>query len=199
MAGCDTVIHLVGIIREHPATHATFERVHAQGTVNVLEAAAATGRPPLPAHERARHAGRRPLALPPHQVGGRRGGARPARSRGPSSGPRSSTAAAIEFVNMLAAMIRRYPVVPVIGSGHAAPAAGARRAGGRGLRAGGGARRRRAKHIYAVGGPDAVTMLRLLDLIGAALGRPRVRKIHVPLGLVPPARPAAASPARASR
>jgi NADH dehydrogenase len=29
-------------------------------------------------------------------------------------------------------------------------------------------------------------MLRLLDLIGAALGRARVRKVHVPLGAVRP-------------
>jgi len=36
--------HLVGIIREHPASGATFERVHTQGTINVLEAAAAVGR-----------------------------------------------------------------------------------------------------------------------------------------------------------
>ena len=43
MAGCDAVIHLVGIIREHPSIGATFERVHAQGTINVLEAAAAVG------------------------------------------------------------------------------------------------------------------------------------------------------------
>src|SRR5437867_10115166 len=43
MAGCDAVIHLVGIIREHPSVGATFERVHAQGTINVLEAAAAVG------------------------------------------------------------------------------------------------------------------------------------------------------------
>src|SRR6266446_3880408 len=43
MAGCDAVIHLVGIIREHPSIGATFERVHTQGTINVLEAAAAVG------------------------------------------------------------------------------------------------------------------------------------------------------------
>ena len=35
-------------------------------------------------------------------------------------------------------------------------------------------------------GPDAVTMLRLLDLIGEALGRARIRKVHVPLGAVRP-------------
>ena len=28
MAGCDAVIHLVGIIREHPSIGATFELVH---------------------------------------------------------------------------------------------------------------------------------------------------------------------------
>src|SRR5438270_289856 len=44
MAGCDTVIHLVGIIREHPATLSTFERVHTQGTVNVLDAAVGRAR-----------------------------------------------------------------------------------------------------------------------------------------------------------
>ena len=43
IAGCDTLIHLVGIIRERPAAGVTFERVHTQGTVRVLEAAAAAG------------------------------------------------------------------------------------------------------------------------------------------------------------
>jgi len=43
MAGCNAVIHLVGIIREHPASGVTFERVHTQGTINVLEAAATVG------------------------------------------------------------------------------------------------------------------------------------------------------------
>jgi NADH dehydrogenase len=40
------------------------------------------------------------------------------------------------------------------------------------------------KQAYDVGGPDAVSMVRLLDLIGAAVGHPRVRKAHVPIGLV---------------
>ena len=42
------------------------------------------------------------------------------------------------------------------------------------------------KQTYDVVGPDPVTMLRLLDLVGAAVGRARVRKAHVPLGLVRP-------------
>src|SRR5216110_2153112 len=43
MAGCDAVVHLVGIIREQPSTNATFDRVHVQGTVNVVAAAASSG------------------------------------------------------------------------------------------------------------------------------------------------------------
>jgi uncharacterized protein YbjT (DUF2867 family) len=82
-------------------------------------------------------------------------------------------------------MVERAPIVPVIGSGqqrlqpvpveHVAEAF-ARAAD---LPAS-------EKHAYDVGGPEAVSMLRLLDLIGAALDRRRVRKMHVPLGLVRP-------------
>lgn len=43
MSGCDAVVHLVGIIRERPASGSTFERVHVQGTQNVLDAAVAAG------------------------------------------------------------------------------------------------------------------------------------------------------------
>src|SRR5205809_1141779 len=43
MAGCGAVVHLVGIIREHIATNTTLYRVHVQGTVNVVAAAAAAG------------------------------------------------------------------------------------------------------------------------------------------------------------
>lgn len=42
-SGCDAVIHLVGIIMEHPSQGVTFERIHVQGTRNVVEAARRTG------------------------------------------------------------------------------------------------------------------------------------------------------------
>src|SRR5437660_3272299 len=44
--GCEAVIHLVGIIQEESSPRtggATFERVHHQGTVNVLNAARGAG------------------------------------------------------------------------------------------------------------------------------------------------------------
>ena len=40
---------------------------------------------------------------------------------------------------------------------------------------------------YEVAGPEPYRIVEILDQIAAALGRPRVRKIHVPLGGVKPA------------
>ena len=42
-AGADAVVHLVGIIDEAPARGVTFERVHVDGTRNVVEAALSAG------------------------------------------------------------------------------------------------------------------------------------------------------------
>lgn len=41
--GCDAVIHLVGIIMEKPSHGVTFERIHVQGTRNVVDAAKRAG------------------------------------------------------------------------------------------------------------------------------------------------------------
>jgi uncharacterized protein YbjT (DUF2867 family) len=43
MKGCNAVIHLVGIIQEKPSKGVTFERVHHQGTINVVDAAKRAG------------------------------------------------------------------------------------------------------------------------------------------------------------
>ena len=185
MTGCDTVIHLVGIIREQAATLSTFERIHTQGTVNVLETAATTGV-------------RRYLHM---SALGSRAGARARYHQTKWAAEEAVRASPIpwtifrpsiiygrgdEFVSVLAGMIQRYyGVAPVIGSGlqrlQPVPrehvAAGFARAVT--LEA-------TVKQTYDVVGPDAVTMVRLLDLIGEALGRRRVRKPHVPLSLVRP-------------
>jgi NADH dehydrogenase len=182
MAGCDTVVHLVGIIREESATLSTFERIHTQGTINVLEAAAATGV-------------RRYLHM---SALGARPGAQARYHRSKWAAEEAVRASPIpwtifrpsiiygrsdQFVNMLAAMIRRYPMVPVIGSGQQrlqpVPVEQVAEAFARAVELG-----TTAKQTYEVGGATAVTMVQLADLIGAALGRPRVRKVHVPIGLV---------------
>jgi uncharacterized protein YbjT (DUF2867 family) len=43
MSGCEAVIHLVGIIMETPSRGVTFERIHAQGTRSVVDAANRAG------------------------------------------------------------------------------------------------------------------------------------------------------------
>src|SRR5438874_8332911 len=183
MAGCDAVIHLVGIIREHSSIGATFERVHTQGTINVLEAAAAVG-------------ARRYLHM---SALGTRAGARARYHqtkwaaeeavRGSGLGwticrPSVIYGAGDGLVSMMASMVRRLPVVPVIGDGRQRlqpvtvehVAAGFARAV---------VLEASTKQTYVVAGPDTVSMLELLDLIGVALHR-RVRTVRVPIGLMRP-------------
>jgi NADH dehydrogenase len=185
IAGCDSVIHLVGIIREQPAAGVTFDRVHVQGTRNVLDAAAGAGvrryvhmsalgsRP----HARARYHQSKWAAEEAVRGSGLAWTIfRPSIIYGPGDG----------FVTMLARMVRRTPVVPVIGSGRQRlqpiPVEQVAEGFARAL-----SLPATEKQTYDVGGPDAVTLVELLDLIGAALGYRRVRKAHVPLGLMRPA------------
>jgi len=184
ITGCDAAVHLVGIIREHPSTGQTFEHVHVRGTLNVLEAAA--------------HAGiKRYLHM---SALGTRLGARSRYHQTKWAAEEAVRYSALpwtifrpsiiygrgdELVTLLADIIGRYGVVPVIGSGHQRVqpvpvehvALGFVRALGKSAA---------TKQTYEVVGPDAVTMVRLLDLIGEAQGRRHVRKIHAPLGLVRP-------------
>lgn len=43
IAGCDAVIHLVGIIRQHPSRGQTFERIHHEGAHRVIDATKRNG------------------------------------------------------------------------------------------------------------------------------------------------------------
>lgn len=184
LAGCDAVVHLVGIIRERPAIGSTFERVHVQGTQNVLGAAAAAGV-------------RRYLHM---SALGARAGARSRYHRTKWAAEEAVRSSPLpwtifrpsivygpgdEFVTMLRGMIEGLPVVPVIGSGRQrlqpVPVAQVAQGFARAL-----ALEATVKHTYDVGGPDAVSMVELLDMIAAALGRRRRLKVHVPIGLVRP-------------
>jgi uncharacterized protein YbjT (DUF2867 family) len=183
IAGCDTVVHLVGIIREHRTRAITFERLHHQGTKNVVAAAAAAGA------RRFLHMsalGTRPGARARyHQTKWAaeeavRGSGlawtifRPSVIYGPGDG----------FVSMLAGMVRRLPVVPVIGDGRQRlqpvlldhVATGFARAVTTDAA---------TKQTYDVTGPDAMSLLDLLTLIAAALHR-RLRVVRVPLGVMRP-------------
>jgi NADH dehydrogenase len=80
-------------------------------------------------------------------------------------------------------MVRRLPAVPVLGDGQyrVQPIAVEHVAEGfaRALRL-----PATVAQTYEIGGPAPCRFVDLLDLIGAALGLPRVRKVYVPLGVV---------------
>jgi uncharacterized protein YbjT (DUF2867 family) len=88
-----------------------------------------------------------------------------------------------EFVNMLARMIRRLPRVPVIGDGNYQlqpvwvedVAEGFARCLEMPQTIG---------KAYEIGGPEKFTYNQMLDLIGQALGKKSVKKIHLPLGMI---------------
>jgi len=184
LAGCDAVIHLIGIIREFPGRGITFRQLHVATTENIVAAASAQGV-------------RRFLHM---SANGARAGAdspyhrskwtaeelvreadldwtifRPSVIFGPGDG----------FVTLLAEMIRRFPVVPVIGDGlyTFTPVAVSDVAAGfvRALTT-----PAASKQSYHCGGSEILTYDAILDLIGAALGRERVIKIHHPVLLMKP-------------
>jgi NADH dehydrogenase len=185
MSGCDALVHLVGIIRERPAIGATFERVHVQGTQNVLDAAVAAG---VRRYLHVSALGTRPGARSRyHQT-------KWAAEEAVRSSPLAWTifrpsiiyGRGDELVTLLRGMMERFTVVPVIGNGRQLfqpiPVQQVAQAVARAL-----SLEATVKHSYDVGGPDAVSMVDLLDAIADALGRRRPLKLHVPIGVVRPA------------
>ncbi|MDZ4184940.1 MAG: complex I NDUFA9 subunit family protein [Desulfuromonadales bacterium] len=179
LAGCDAIIHLIGIIREVPDKGVTFQRLHVDATRNILAAAreqgirrylhmSANGTRPdgvaeyhktkWAAEELVRAAGLDATIFRPSLI----------------FGPGDA------FVNMLAAIIRRTPIVPVIGDGEyqMTPVAVGNVATGfvRSL-----TQPESIGEIYHCAGPQTLTYNQLLDEIARALGRSGVTRIHQPV------------------
>jgi NADH dehydrogenase len=184
LAGCEAVIHLVGIIREFPAKGITFERLHVEATCNVLDAAREQGlkrylqmsangtgpngttnyhRTKWQAEEQVRASDRDWTIFRPSLIFGKGG----------------------EFVTMLADLIRKLPVVPVIGDGQyrMQPVAVAQVAESfvRAL-----AMPETVCQTYHLGGGESYSYDEILDLTGKALGHEHVAKAHQPLFMVKP-------------
>jgi uncharacterized protein YbjT (DUF2867 family) len=180
--GCAAIVHLVGIIREHPARGITFARLHVRATENMLAVARGAGvqqylhmsalgsgpgarskyhRTKWQAEEAVRASGLAWTIFRPSVIFGRGDG----------------------FVTLIARMIRRAPAVPVIGDGRyrLQPVGVEQVAEGfaRSLR-----REVTAMRAYEVAGPEAYSYVELIDEVAAALGRRRVRKVHVSAPLV---------------
>jgi len=180
--GCSAMVHLVGIIRERRARGVTFERLHVQATANMLAVARDAS---IKRYLQMSALGTRAAARAPYHETKWRGEEavrasgldwtifRPSVIFGPGD----------QFCSVFARMIRRFPVIPVLGSGAypLQPVAVEQVAEGfaRALRVGAS-----IGQTYEVAGPAPATFLEILDQIGAALGRPRVRKVRVPMGAV---------------
>jgi len=183
LRGCQAAIYLVGIIREFPRKGITFDRLHYQGARNVMEAAneqevsrflhmsALGARPGAPsryhqtkymAEEYLKESGLAYTIFRPSVI----------------FGPKD------EFVNLLARMIQKAPLVPVVGDGKykLQPVALENVSQGfvRALEM-----PETVGKAYEVAGPEKLEYNQVLDIIGEALGR-RVRKLHFPLSLMRP-------------
>ena len=186
MAGCDAVVHLVGIIDEEPAKGVTFEAVHKRGTRHVVEEARAAG------IERFVHMsanGARPDGKTGYQTSKWaaeeivRGAGfahavvfRPSIVFGDPEGRE-------EFASRLAdTLVRPFPILPVLGDGqyrlqpvHVTAVA---EAFAQALEAD-----EAAGQAYCVGGAEALTFDEVLDRISEAAVDHRKPKVHQPLWL----------------
>ena len=184
MQGCDAVIQLVGIIRESPDKGVTFKRLHVEGSRNVLKAAVALGikrylhmsangarleaRIPYyqskwQAEQILRDAPLDWTIFRPSLIFGRGG----------------------EFVDMQADLIRKLPVVPVVGDGqYRIQPVSVHQVAETFVKAL--TLPETIGQIYHLGGSESYTYDDILDLTGKALGKDRVRKIHQPVSMVKP-------------
>ena len=183
LQGCDAVIHLVGIIRENKAKGITFPRIHVTGTHNLVEAAKQASIKRI-IHMSALGA-RANAASPYHQTKYEaeqlviKSGIpftifRPSVIFGPDD----------EFVNMLAGLVR-LPVTPVLGDGTYRLQPVSRQTVAE-VFTEALSNSQAQDEIFEVGGPDQLRYTGLLDQIGRALQKEKVRKIHMPLSLMKP-------------
>jgi NADH dehydrogenase len=180
--GCSALIHLVGIIQEQRSRGITFERLHVQATRNMLALARAAG---IKRYVQMSALGTRPDARARyHQTKWEAEEAvRASDLDWTIFRPSIIFGRGDAFVSMLARLMKRAPVVPVLGSGRyrlqPIPVEQVAEGFARVLRAPLGVRQ-----TYDVAGPAPYAFVDLLDEIGHASGRARVRKLHVPLGPV---------------
>jgi NADH dehydrogenase len=179
MDGCEAVIHLVAIISEEGSR--TFDQVIRQGTVNVVAEAQRAGvrrflhmsalgtrDDPRFGYFEAKWQAEQAVqqSVIPWTI------FRPSVIFGPGD----------EFINTLADLVRRAPVLPVVGSGQSKfqPIAVSEVAAAfvRALDD-----PSTAYQIYELGGGKTYTYEQMLDVIAARLGRSR-RKVHIPVPLM---------------
>ncbi|MEJ2197959.1 MAG: complex I NDUFA9 subunit family protein [Desulfuromonadales bacterium] len=182
--GCDAVIHLVGIIREFPGRGITFKKMHVTATENILEAcdeqevqrflhmssngtrergSTAYHRTKWQAEELVRASELDWTIFRPSLIFGR----------------------GSEFVKMLTELIRRVPVVPVIGDGqYRMQPVSVEQVAVSFVKAL--AMPESIGKTYHQGGSESYSYDAILDLTGKAMGRKQVTKVHQPLFMIKP-------------
>lgn len=181
---CDAVIHLVGIIRAYPDKGVTFKRLHVDATQNVLNAAISVG------IKRFLHMSANG-ARPESEIDYQRTkwqAEESVRSSGLNSTifrPTLIFGTGSDFLETLADLVRRLPIVPVFGDGQyrLQPVAVEQVAETfvRALEM-----KETINETYLLGGGKSYTYDTILDLVGQALGKEPVHKVHQPISLVKP-------------
>lgn len=182
VAGCDAVINLIGIIREFPGRGITFAKLHVEATSTML---AATRQAGIRRYLQMSALGTRAHAVAEYHRTKwqaeelvRESGLdwtifRPSLIFGPGDA----------FVNMLADLIRKLPVVPVIGDGQyrmqPIAAVDVARCFSMALD-----KPETVGQAYELCGVDRLSYLEMLDTVGRVLGKKCVAKIHNPLFLM---------------
>ena len=184
LEGCDAVIHLVGIIREFPGRGVTFKKMHVEGTENVLEAAEEQGvsrylhMSSNGTRERSNTGYHRTKWQAEESV-------RNSNLEWTIFRPSLIFAQGSEFVHMLSEVIRRLPVVPVIGDGQyrMQPVALKEVASTfvKALEL-----PETINKIYHLGGGESYSYDEILDLTSQAMGKGLATKIHQPLFMIKP-------------
>lgn len=181
---CDAVIHLVGIIREFPGRGLTFKKMHVEGTENVLEAAAEQG---VSRYLHMSSNGTRAGS----DTGYHRTKWQAEKMVRESSlnwtifRPSLIFAPGSEFIHMLSEVIRRLPIVPVLGDGkyRMQPVALKEVASSfvQALEM-----PETIGKTYHQGGGESYSYDEILDLTAQAMGKGKVTKVHQPLFLIKP-------------
>jgi NADH dehydrogenase len=183
MHNCDAVIHLVGIIREFPARSITFDRLHVQSTRHITESAQKLGIKRY-VHMSALGARVGSLSGYSHSKGLAERIVRESDLDWTIFRPSIIFGPKDEFVNMLADMIRKAPLLPIIGSGEyrlqpiALEQVAAAFAQSLTMP-------ETIRNTYDVGGPESFSYNEMLDEIASALGKKKP-KLHVPLAVMRP-------------
>ncbi|MDY7031116.1 MAG: complex I NDUFA9 subunit family protein [Thermodesulfobacteriota bacterium] len=181
LKGCDAVIHLVGIIREIPGKGVTFQKVHCEGTKNIVNAAAEEG------VKRFIHMSA--LGVKPHARTKYHKTKYFAEEHVINSGlnytifrPSFIFGPGDEFINVLAKNIRRLPLFPIIGNGNYKIQPIALEDISTAFTSSLSLNHTKGK-IYEVGGVEKLRYMELVQIISEVMGK-RLRKIHLPIWLV---------------